>query len=119
MIPLVPVILLICRKKDSIFTLPITQSGSAAFRFVRGLYSRSFLFFDGHSHRPFGNMVMSNTEIFSKLLYKLRVVFFPEVHQFCAFKKLPMVNEPLFVFFSILFLFVIICWSGNACDPQS
>ena len=66
------------------------------------------LFFDGHGHRSFGDMVMSNAEIFPKLLDKVGVVLFPEVHQFCAFKKLPMINKPLFIFFSILLLLVII-----------
>ena len=45
-----------------------------------------FLFPDRYRHCPLSNMVMCSTEIFSKFLHELWVVFFPKVHQFRAFK---------------------------------
>ena len=53
-------------------------------------------------------MIMGITKVFPKFLYECGVVFLPKNHQFGAFKELPMINEPLFIFFSILFLLIVI-----------
>ena len=64
-----------------------TQNGRTAFRFVRlAVRPYLFLFLDRYRHCPLSNMVMRSTEIFSKFLHELWVVFFPKVHQFRAFK---------------------------------